>query len=235
MLPIKHSKEPLGKGLETHPTAFSMQHPNKVYIIGIGSGTEDYLLPIARREIEASDCLIGGRRALRLFQDLSKEEILLEGDFDQVIPYLLKERERKRIAVLVSGDPGLYSFLRTISLFLKREEYVVIPGISTVQIAFARIGEGWEDATIISLHGRKTKDLAVRVKESSKTFLFTDPSFSPGKIAAHLLNEGVENRRAIVMENLTYPNERIVDTDLIHIPEMKGFGLCVMIIMKERE
>jgi cobalt-precorrin-7 (C5)-methyltransferase len=208
---------------------------NKVYIIGIGSGTEDYLLPIARRTIEASDCLIGGKRALRLFQDLHKEEILLEGDFEKVIPYLLKEKERKKIAVLVSGDPGLYSFLRTISRFLKREEYVVIPGISIVQIAFARIGEGWEDATIISLHGRKTDDLAERVKESPKTFLFTDSNYPPEKIAAHLLDKGVENRRAILMENLTYPNERIVDTDLIHITEMEGFGLCVMIIKKERE
>lgn len=208
---------------------------NKVYIIGIGSGTEDYLIPIARREIEASDCLIGGKRTLRLFQDLHKEEVLLEGNFEKVIPYLLKERERRKIAVLVSGDPGLYSFLGTISSALKREEFVVIPGISTVQIAFARIGEAWEDATIISLHGRKRDDLAVRVKESSKTFLYTDPSFPPEKIAAHLLEKGVENRRAIVMENLTYPNERILDTDLNHIAGMEGFGLCVMIIKKERE
>ena len=84
---------------------------NKVYVIGIGAGTEDYLLPIARREIEASDCLIGGKRALGLFRDLHKEEIPLEGSFERVIPYLLRERERKRIALLVSGDPGLYSFL----------------------------------------------------------------------------------------------------------------------------
>jgi len=208
---------------------------NKVYVIGIGSGTEDYLLPIARREIDASDCLIGGKRALRLFQNLHKEEVLLEGNFEKVIPYLKREREKKKIALLVSGDPGLYSFLGAISRFLKREEYVVIPGISAVQIAFARIGEGWEDATIISLHGRKMNDLAVRVKESSNIFLFTDPSFPPEKIAAHLLKKGVENRRAVVMENLTYPNERILDTDLNHLTRMEGFGLCVMIIKKERE
>jgi cobalt-precorrin-7 (C5)-methyltransferase len=208
---------------------------HRVYIIGIGSGMEDYLLPVARRTIEASDCLIGGTRSLRLFQHLQKEEIPLEGHFEQVIPYLLKEREKKKIAVLVSGDPGLYSFLGTISRFLKREEYAVIPGISTVQIAFAKIGEGWEDATIISLHGRKTEDLAVRVKESAKTFLFTDLNYPPEKIAAYLLAQGIENRRAIVMENLTYPNERIVDTDLIHLAGMEGFGLCVMIIKKERE
>jgi cobalt-precorrin-7 (C5)-methyltransferase len=208
---------------------------NKVYIIGIGAGTEDYLLPIARKEIESSDCLIGGKRALRLFQPLRKEERLLEGDFEQVIPFLLKEREKKKIAVLVSGDPGLYSFLGTISQVLRKEDYVVIPGISTVQIAFARIGERWEDATILSLHGRKMDDLAAKVENSKKTFLFTDRSFPPHKIAAHLLEKGVENRRAIVMENLTYSDERIVDTNLKSLTGMEGFGLCVMIIKKEEE
>jgi cobalt-precorrin-7 (C5)-methyltransferase len=206
---------------------------NKVYIIGIGSGTEDYLLPVARKEIESSDCLIGGRRALRLFQPLHKEERLLEGNFDQVIPFLLKEREKKKIAVLVSGDPGLYSFLGTISQALEKKDYVVIPGVSTVQIAFARIGERWEDATLLSLHGRKMDDLAARVESSMKTFLFTDPGFPPEKIAAYLLEKGVENRRTIVMENLTYPDERIVDTDLKSLSRMEGFGLCVMIIKKE--
>jgi cobalt-precorrin-7 (C5)-methyltransferase len=208
---------------------------NKVYIIGIGSGTEDYLLPVARKEIEGSDCLVGGRRALRLFQPLHKEERLLEGDFERVIPFLLKEREKKKIAVLVSGDPGLYSFLGTISQVLEKEAYVVIPGVSTVQIAFARIGERWEDATLLSLHGRKMDDLAARVGNSKKTFLFTDPGFPPEEIAASLLEKGVENRRAIVMENLTYPDERIVDTDLKSLSGMEGFGLCVMIIKKEQE
>ncbi len=208
---------------------------NKVYIIGIGPGTEDYLLPIARKEIESSDCLIGGRRALLLFQPLHKEEKLLEGNFEQVIPFLLKEREEKKISVLVSGDPGLYSFLGTISRVLKKEDYVVIPGVSAVQIAFAKIGERWEDATLLSLHGRKMDDLAVRVERSKKTFLFTDPGFPPEKIAAYLLEKGVENRRTIVMENLTYPDERIVDTDLKSLSGMEGFGLCVMIIKKEQE
>jgi precorrin-6y C5,15-methyltransferase (decarboxylating) CbiE subunit len=207
---------------------------NKIYIIGIGSGTEDYLLPAARKEIERSDCLIGGRRALRLFQPLHKEERLLEGNFEHVIPFLLKEREDKKIAVLVSGDPGLYSFLGTISKVLTKEDYVVIPGVSTVQIAFARIGERWEDATLLSLHGRKMDDLAATVESSIKVFLFTDPGFPPEKIAAYLLEKGVENRRAVVLENLTYPDERIVDTDLKGLSGMGGFGLCVMIIKKEQ-
>jgi len=52
-------------------------------------------------------------------------------------------------------------------------------------------------------------------------------------IAAYLLENGVENRRAIVMENLTYPDERFVDADLDLLTQMGGFGLCVMVIKKE--
>ena len=73
----------------------------------------------------------------------------------------------------------------------------------------------------------------MRVKESSKVFLFTDQNFPPQGIAAYLLENGVENRRAIVMENLTYPDERFVDADLDLLTQMGGFGLCVMIIKKE--
>ena len=203
---------------------------NKVYVIGVGPGTEDYLLPVAKREVENSDCLIGGKRALGLFHDLHKEEVPLEGHFEEIIPYIMKNREKKRIALLVSGDPGLYSFLGRLSRVLRREEYVVIPGISAVQVAFAKMGEGWEDAKIISLHGRKMGNLAMKVKASVKVFLFTDADFPPNQIAAYLLEKGIGNRKAIVLEHLTYPNERIVETDLEHLREMKEFGLCAVII-----
>ena len=205
---------------------------NKIYIIGAGSGTRDYLLPIAKREIERADCLIGAERLLSLFAELTKEKIRLEGHFDNVIPYIKENRDKKKIAVLVSGDPGLYSFLGQLSKVLSKEEYVVIPGISAVQIAFAKIGENWQDAEIISLHGREFGNLAKEVKNYAKIFLFTDLSFPPEKIAAYLLDNGIENRRAIVFESLTYPNERIIDTNLKNLSKMKGFGLCVMIIRK---
>ena len=205
---------------------------NKIYIIGVGPGTRDYLLPIAKREIERADCLIGAERLLSLFAELTKEKIRLEGHFDNVIPYIKENRDKKKIAVLVSGDPGLYSFLGQLSKVLSKEEYVVIPGISAVQIAFAKIGENWQDAEIISLHGREFGNLAKEVKNYAKIFLFTDLSFPPEKIAAYLLDNGIKNRRAIVFESLTYPNERIIDTNLKNLSKMKGFGLCVMIIRK---
>lgn len=204
----------------------------KVHVIGIGPGTIDYLLPVAKRAIEKADCLIGAGRFLSLFKHCDKKKMRLEGHFKEVILYIKKNKNKERIAVLVSGDPGLFSFLGQIRLALKREEYAVIPGISTLQLAFARIGESWYDAKIVSIHGRKRGDLVKEVKDSDKLFLFTDEKFPPQQIAGYLLNNGVKNRKAIVFEALGYPNERIVESDLSALSKKRGFGLCAMIIKK---
>lgn len=205
---------------------------HKFHIIGVGPGTEDYLLPIAKKEIENADCLVGAKRLLSLFTHFKKDKIYLEGNFKDAILYIKKNRARKRIAVLVSGDPGLYSFLEQVKKSLKKQSYEVIPGISCLQVAFAKIGESWNDAKIISLHGRSLGNLARQVKASPKIFLLTDSHYPPAKIASYLLDRGTGNRRAVVFENLTYPQERIVDTDFKKLSKMEDFGLCVMIIKK---
>lgn len=202
----------------------------KVSIIGVGPGSSEYVLPIARKEIKEADCLAGAKRSIALFPDFHKEKFFFDGHLDEVLSYVKKFKHRKKIAVLVSGDPGIYSLLGRISKMLKPGEYSVIPGISTIQLAFARIGESWCDAKILSLHGRKPDHLASEIRTSAKVFLLTDNAFPPNKIARHLIDAGLENRRVVVLENLTHPGERITDTDLKNAARIKTTGLSVMII-----
>jgi cobalt-precorrin-7 (C5)-methyltransferase len=205
---------------------------NKIYVIGIGPGAEEYLLPISKKIIKNSDCLVGSRRLLYLFNNLNKEKLYLGSNYGQIISYIKENRDKKRISVLVAGDTGLYSFLGRISRVFKKEDYIVIPGISALQLAFAKIGEGWGDAKIISLHGRKPQNLIKEAKSARKLFLFLDDKFPPQKVARYLLDKRIKNRKAIVFENLSYPDERIIATDLKNLSKMDGFGLCVMIIKK---
>ena len=156
----------------------------------------------------------------------------LDGRLKEVIPYIKKNMDKERIAVLVSGDPGLYSLSASIGSSLKKEEYEIIPGISTLQIAFARIGESWEDVKIISVHGRGKRGLVKDTRTCGKVFLLTDTKFPPEKIADYLLRNGIKNRRVIVLKDLTYPHEKIVDTDLKTLANERVQGLCVMIIKK---
>ena len=206
---------------------------NKISIIGVGPGAKEYVLPIALKQIKEADCLIGAKRTLKLFKNLHKEELAFECNFSNIIPYIRKHRSKKKIAILVSGDSGLFSFLGKMSKEFKKNEYEAIPGISSMQLAFAKIGESWQEAKIISLHGRNIAHLATLIRNSTTAFLLTDPDFPPEKIAAYLLHKGIGKRKAFVFENLSYPNERIINTNLKKLSKMKGFGLCVMIIKKE--
>jgi len=141
---------------------------NKICIIGVGPGAGEYLLPAALKLIKDADCLIGAQRALDLFSRFKKEKICFDSRLSRVIPYLKKHREDKKIAVLVSGDPGLYSLAQAIARNFPKDEYEVIPGISSLQLAFAQIGESWQDVKIISLHGRKINPENLGAKESIK-------------------------------------------------------------------
>jgi cobalt-precorrin-7 (C5)-methyltransferase len=76
-------------------------------------------------------------------------------------------------------------------------------------------------------------DFVKKVRNFKKVFLFTDAKFPPQRIATYLLKKRIRNRRVVVFEGLSYPDERIVDTDLKGLSKMGGFGLCVMLIKKE--
>ncbi|MFC1855522.1 precorrin-6y C5,15-methyltransferase (decarboxylating) subunit CbiE [Thermodesulfobacteriota bacterium] len=205
---------------------------NKVHIVGTGPGSHEYLLPIAKRLIEEADCLIGAERLLKIFDRLDTEKVELKGNLKDVIPYIKENRQTKKIVVLVSGDPGIYSLSSIVRKSLKRGEYEVIPGISSMQLAFSKIGESWQDAIIISLHGRRHDNFAEMVKGSKKVFLLTDPAFPANEIAKHLLESGVTNKSLFVLENLSYKEERVIETDLEALSKMSDFSsLCVMIIL----
>jgi precorrin-6y C5,15-methyltransferase (decarboxylating) CbiE subunit len=122
-------------------------------VIGVGPGNPDYLTPAAYRAAAAAEVLIGGPRALRLFADLEREKRTITADLEGLYAFLLQIRGRPA-AVLVSGDPGFYSILGWLKHHFPAEKIRVIPGISSVQLAFARLGRGWEEATFLSLHGR---------------------------------------------------------------------------------
>ncbi|MFW6022831.1 MAG: precorrin-6y C5,15-methyltransferase (decarboxylating) subunit CbiE [Halanaerobiaceae bacterium] len=207
---------------------------NKVYILGIGPGHKDYLTKIAEDIINSSDILIGGRRVLKIFDDLDKEKIRITADLEKIKNYILKNYQSKVISVIVSGDPGLYSMMNYLKRELSKEMLEVIPGISSLQLASARIKLNWNDMQIVSLHGKNNRNKVIKViKEHNKVGLFTDHKFPPDQIAAFLLEHGVNNKRAVVFENLSYPDERIISANMLEIQQYIFSNLTVMVIYDE--
>lgn len=211
----------------------------RIAVIGIGPGGEDYLLPAARKAAAAAEVLIGSQRALDLFRDLEKDKIVLSPPLERVIAYLKKERSSRKIAVLVSGDPGLYSFLDLLAAHFRREELEVIPGISSVQMAFARMSLTWQDAAIFSLHGRNKEEIMQKkvlpaVQERPKVALLTDAEFSPATLARWLLARGIRGKKVVIADSLSYPEEKLVEGSLEEISKQREkFCQCVVLILDE--
>lgn len=206
---------------------------NKVLVLGIGPGSPDYVMPAVLDKIARCDVLVGGNRHLAIYKTFDQVGISLDSDWDRIICAIRERARDKLVGVLVSGDPGLYSLLSVLLKNFKREELDVYPGISSLQYLFARGVLPWQDAAIVSLHGRSTEDLVEMIIKNPKLALLTDKKFPPGEIARYLIERGVSGKRALVGEDLSYPEERIRDKFLKEWVGVLVSSLSVMVIYDE--
>ncbi|KKM13092.1 hypothetical protein SY88_00610 [Clostridiales bacterium PH28_bin88] len=203
-----------------------------IHVVGLGPGSRDYLTPAAERVVTQAEVLVGGRRALDLFAGLSAQRVEITGRLDDAITAIRACYRNHRVVVLVSGDPGFYSLLAVLRRHFPPEELEVIPGISSIQLAFARLKLPWDHATLISLHGRELSILQPFLDKFPLAIL-TDPVHSPSQIGQYLLSQGVTNRQARICQDLSYPSERIIVTDLEGMAAMEAMGNAVVVITDE--
>jgi precorrin-6Y C5,15-methyltransferase (decarboxylating) len=203
---------------------------NRIKVIGIGDNGGESLLPLYRRWIDESELLIGGERHLAFFPDYQGEKLLLKGGLASLAEEL--QSVQKKTVILASGDPLFYGIGGYLSKKIKAEIY---PNVSSLQLAFARIGESWQDAYVTSVHGRSMKGLAQRIDGKSKIALLTDEENNPGAIAKYLLSFGMTEYAAFVGENLGGPDERTSWYELEEMPDKTFSPLNIVILQKKAE
>lgn len=192
--------------LGQQPHEGSLLQGNKPKVIGIGDNGAGSLLPLYLEWIDQSDILVGGERQLAFFPGYRGEKRVIKGGLAELTAGLRTEREQgRRIVILASGDPLFYGIGGYLASKLDVEVY---PNMSSVQLAFARMGESWQDAYMTSVHGRSLKGLAQRIDGKRKVALLTDERNHPGAIAQYLLSFGMTEYRAFVAENLDGMDER---------------------------
>ncbi len=124
-----------------------------IVIVGCGPGHSDYLFTAAQKEIKQADVLVGAPHLLQLFPDLGHLRIEAKGAMTEALEQM-EDLTSRRIVVLVSGDSGFYSLARMVIARFGRSNCRVIPGISSLQLAFSRLALEWSDALTLSAHGR---------------------------------------------------------------------------------
>lgn len=203
-------------------------------IIGLGPGHPDYILPIARKEIEAAEVILCGVRHAESF-DISGKQMLFIGKgtpLSELLAEIAKVYRTKKTALVVSGDTGFYSMLSYTKKVIPEKDIVCIPGISSLQYLFAKLGETWQDARLMSLHGRN-QDLATAVKENGKLGILTDKSNNTAFIAKTLAAAGLTNSTIYVGEELSYPNEKITRLTVAEALTFQEKGMAVVVVINE--
>ncbi len=175
-----------------------------VYIVGLGPGHRDYILPKAIEVMKNCDLILGFRRALESleFIDNKKEAKATLKDIMET----LEKNSNKTIALVASGDPNFYG----ITDYINRNysgEVQVIPGISSYQYLMSKINKSWQNAYLSSVHGRE-EDFVTKVREYKKSIWLTDKERNP-KALCKLLIENQVSCEVVVGENLSYENEKI--------------------------
>lgn len=198
-------------------------------VIGIGPGRPEWLPPAITELVNNCEILIGGSRALKLFPDFPKRRFSLSGDLASSIEVIRNALlEEKIVGVLVSGDPGFFSFLPRLKKEFPEQRIDVYPGISSLQFAFARAGLPWQEATFASVHGRELAVLPLVI--TRPTAVLTGGDNTPQKIAQLYLERG-DNPQISIGNALAYPEEFWATMDAEHLAREKSMLKNAIVIL----
>lgn len=209
-----------------------MNEIQKVQIVGIGEDGLAGLTTVARSLVEQCDVLLGEPHLLALVPDAGQQRIALGTNPDEAIEHIASA-PGKRIVMLAAGDPLFYGIARYLCDKLGKERFEVVPHVSSMQLAFARVKESWEEAFLTNLATHPLESVVEQIRTAEKVGLFTSEDSPPRVVARTLLDQQIDYFTAYVCENLGAPDERVTRGELAEIASGEFAPLNVMILVRK--
>ncbi len=177
---------------------------SRITVIGLDGSSPN---PEVEELLGVAALVFGGERHLKRLGVERGRAAVLEGDLSGVLSRI--QGAEGQVVVLASGDPGFFGIVRLLAERFGREDLRVLPGLSSVALAFARAGLSWDDALAVSAHGRDPRRAVNVCRSHPKVAVLTSPDFGPAELA-ELAGEldGLE-RTFVVAERLGEPDERV--------------------------
>ncbi len=205
---------------------------NRVHIVGIGDDGLEGLTQRARELVENAEKLLGTEATLSLIPPTSAERFTIRADLEAAVA-VIADASDQRMVLLASGDPLFYGVARFLCDRLGKDRFEVMPHVSSMQMAFARVKESWEDAYLTNLANRPLGEVVEKIRSAQTVGLFTSEEHPPSAVAKALLQRGVDYYSAYVCENLGSPDERVTQGELAEMAEMEFSPLNVMILVRK--
>ena len=212
----------------------------QIILAGIGMGSGDVITEEVRRLIEEADCLIGAERMLTCAINLRNTEEERTGvcakyqeyKTEKIISYIQEHKEYKQVVILLSGDTGFYSGAKKLKEQLAdidKCEITILPGISSLSYLASKVGVSWEDAKILSLHG-KDMNFVQTIHRHPKTFLLLGGK-NTGRYFYEALSEyGLGDVQVHIGRQMSYEEEKILSGKLCEMKAEDFEGLCAVLV-----
>jgi len=206
---------------------------SKLVIVGVGDDGLDGMTESARRIIADADLILGTPSMLTLLESMPARKEALEPEMPAALKQVREALAESKPVLVSSGDPLFYGVARYLCDRLGKDQFEVVPHVSSMQLAFARVKESWDDAYLTSLAGRPIEVVVDRIRTAEKVGLFSSDEAPPNRVAQALLDRGIDYFRAYVCENLGSPDERVTQAELSELAEMEFDPLNVMILVRK--
>jgi cobalt-precorrin-7 (C5)-methyltransferase len=205
---------------------------SKLYLVGIGPGSGKYLTKEAEDVVNSSEIVIGSNRALKLFPDMNAEKIELNAqNMEKMLKLAVsKAADDNRVALLSTGDPGFSGLLKPIQKIKGNLDLEVVPGISSIQLCAAKLQIPWDEANIITMHGKGFSSRLLPLLSNGRPTIIL-PNTTINETVNYLMEKEIDSSRAAaVCENLSYENEKVVKAKLGELLAEKFGYMCVLVV-----
>lgn len=203
----------------------------KITIIGIGDDGFEGLTRHALETIQRAGTIFGPSNLLDRVETNGANLVPLSIDLDEAASSLAGSQPGP-VVLLASGDPLFYGVARYLCEKLGKERFDVLPHVSSMQLAFARVKESWDDAYLTNLSTQNLSYVISKIRAAEKVGLFTTREDTPSKVAATLIEQGTDYFTAYVCENLGSPDERVTRGSLHEIAAQSFSDLNVMVLLR---
>jgi precorrin-6Y C5,15-methyltransferase (decarboxylating) len=208
----------------------------KIPIIGVGPDGLAGLTARSRECLAAAAVVYGSEAALRMVPELAAERVTIGTDLPATVARLKQDlASGAGVAVVATGDPLFYGTARYLMDRIGVDSFEVVPHVSSMQLAFARLKETWEDAYLTDLATRPLDAVLDRIRVAETVGLFTSAASPPDRVARELLARGLDCYRASVCENLGGKDERITTGRLADIAAHRFGALNILILKRDAD
>ncbi|MBD9184023.1 MAG: precorrin-6A reductase, partial [Clostridiales bacterium] len=204
---------------------YGLTGKQKVTLLGIGMGSPKTLTLSGQEAVRNADLIVGAKRMADAVRFVG-QDFLYEYRSKEISEYLKAHPEYTKVVVALSGDVGFYSGAKKLVELLGPETEMIC-GISSVVYFMSKIGLSWDDAKIVSAHG-KACNLISLIRTNRKVFSILGTGDGVRQLAEKLTFYGMGDVVLHVGENLSYDNEKILAKPARELVSYEGDPLSVI-------